>query len=268
MFLMGILLYLRVMTCKARKINKLFGYEYDLETLKKINGIGWDMIHRVTCSADSISRLTNLQIRYIIDQVNSKTVNIINDQSHVTKNSPLAEERANEEVQAEEGYLASLGIFDEDVDIKIFDDEPSDSNHSITNVNVDKTTVDIDFEDIFSDEPVDSNHSITNANVAKTSVNNFEDTKIFDDSSEKEIARIKALEDNKNTPPIKIFDDEDLKIFDDLFPDEPVDSNHPITNANVSVDIDFKNLKIFDDNEPIDSNHPTNARSEGISVQA
>jgi hypothetical protein len=32
------------------------------------------MIHRVTCSADSISRLINLQIRYIIDQVNSKTV--------------------------------------------------------------------------------------------------------------------------------------------------------------------------------------------------
>jgi hypothetical protein len=33
--------YLRVMTCNARKINKLFGYEYDPETLKKINGIGW-----------------------------------------------------------------------------------------------------------------------------------------------------------------------------------------------------------------------------------
>ncbi|CAG8813564.1 16975_t:CDS:2, partial [Racocetra persica] len=31
--------YLRVMTCKARKINKLFGYEYDLSTLKKINDL-------------------------------------------------------------------------------------------------------------------------------------------------------------------------------------------------------------------------------------
>ena len=68
------------MTCKARKINKLFGYEYDPETLKKINGIGWDMIHRVTCSADSISRLTNPQIRYIIDYVTSKIVNIVNNQ--------------------------------------------------------------------------------------------------------------------------------------------------------------------------------------------
>src|SRR5207253_9329442 len=46
--------YLRVMTCKARKINKLFGYEYDPVTLKKINGIGWHMVNRIACSADSI----------------------------------------------------------------------------------------------------------------------------------------------------------------------------------------------------------------------
>ena len=59
--------YLRVMTCKARKINKLFGYEYDSKTLKKINGIGLDMIQRATYSADSISRLTNHQIKYIIE---------------------------------------------------------------------------------------------------------------------------------------------------------------------------------------------------------
>ena len=80
--------YLRVMTCRARKINKLFGYEYDPVTLKKIDGIPGYMVQRITCSADSISRLTNLQIRYIIDQVNSKSINIVNDQSHVTKNSP------------------------------------------------------------------------------------------------------------------------------------------------------------------------------------
>ncbi|CAG8452821.1 10226_t:CDS:2 [Ambispora gerdemannii] len=47
--------YLRVMTCKARKINKLFGYDYDPVTLEKIN-----------------------------DYVTSKTVNIVNDQSHMT----------------------------------------------------------------------------------------------------------------------------------------------------------------------------------------
>ena len=31
--------YLRKITSKARKINKLFGYDYDLITLKKIKGI-------------------------------------------------------------------------------------------------------------------------------------------------------------------------------------------------------------------------------------
>ena len=66
--------YLRTMTSKARKINKLFGFEYDPVTLKKINGIGGYMIQRVTCSADKISRLTNPQIQYIIDQVQSKTI--------------------------------------------------------------------------------------------------------------------------------------------------------------------------------------------------
>ncbi|CAG8626377.1 17713_t:CDS:2 [Gigaspora rosea] len=72
--------YLRVMTCKARKINKLFGYEYDPVTLKKNKGIGWHMVQRVTCSADRISRLTNPQIEYIIKQVKSKTIT-----SHVNK---------------------------------------------------------------------------------------------------------------------------------------------------------------------------------------
>ena len=64
--------YLRVMTCKARKINKLFGFEYDTVSLKKNKGIPGYMVQRVTCSADKISRLTNPQINYIIEQVNSK----------------------------------------------------------------------------------------------------------------------------------------------------------------------------------------------------
>ncbi|CAB4427754.1 unnamed protein product [Rhizophagus irregularis] len=80
--------YLRKITSKARKINKLFGYDYDPITLKKIKGIGWHMVNRVTYSADSISRLTNLQIQYIIDRVNlnvtNKTMNNVHDQSHVT----------------------------------------------------------------------------------------------------------------------------------------------------------------------------------------
>src|SRR5436305_2763256 len=87
--------YLRKITSKARKINKLFGYDYDPITLKKIKGIGWHMVNRVTYSADSISRLTNLQIQYIIDRVNltvtNKTVNNVHDQSHVTKKSETSE---------------------------------------------------------------------------------------------------------------------------------------------------------------------------------
>ena len=66
--------YLQVMTCKARKINRLFGYKYDPVTLKKIKGIPGYMVNWITCSADKISRLTNPQIDYIIKQVNSKTI--------------------------------------------------------------------------------------------------------------------------------------------------------------------------------------------------
>src|SRR6266540_3595850 len=39
--------YLCKITSKARKINKLFGYNYDSITLKKIKGIGWHMINRI-----------------------------------------------------------------------------------------------------------------------------------------------------------------------------------------------------------------------------
>src|SRR6266542_2212147 len=46
------------------------------------------MVNWVTYSADSIFRLTNLQIQYIIDRVNltvtNKTMNNVYDQSHVT----------------------------------------------------------------------------------------------------------------------------------------------------------------------------------------
>jgi hypothetical protein len=64
------------MTCKARKINKLFGYEYDPVTLKKFDGIEGYMVNRVTCSADRISKLTNSQI---VEQVKSNEVNSDDD---------------------------------------------------------------------------------------------------------------------------------------------------------------------------------------------
>ncbi len=72
--------YLRTMTSKVRKINKLFGFEYDPVTLKKINDIGGYMIQRITCSANKISRFTNSQIQYIIDQFKLKTIT-----SHMNK---------------------------------------------------------------------------------------------------------------------------------------------------------------------------------------
>ncbi len=63
--------YLHVMACKARskarKINKLFGYEYDSVTLKKINDIAGYMVNWITCNADRILKLTNSQIKYIIE---------------------------------------------------------------------------------------------------------------------------------------------------------------------------------------------------------
>ncbi|PKY60590.1 hypothetical protein RhiirA4_449693 [Rhizophagus irregularis] len=40
--------YLRKITSKVRKINKLFGYDYDPITLKKIKGIGWHMVNQVS----------------------------------------------------------------------------------------------------------------------------------------------------------------------------------------------------------------------------
>jgi len=51
--------YLCIMIYRARKINKLFEYEYDPITLKKIEDIGRHMIQLVTCNTDRISRLTN-----------------------------------------------------------------------------------------------------------------------------------------------------------------------------------------------------------------
>ncbi|CAG8660515.1 10986_t:CDS:1, partial [Acaulospora morrowiae] len=57
-------------------------------TQEKVNGIGWHMVKQVTYSADTISRLTNIEIQCIIDQVTSaqvgmtelKAVNTVHDQ--------------------------------------------------------------------------------------------------------------------------------------------------------------------------------------------
>ncbi|CAI2198279.1 13965_t:CDS:2, partial [Funneliformis geosporum] len=103
LYLTGILNeYLRKMTSKARKINKLFGFEYDPITLKKIDGIPGYMVQRVICSADKISRLTNPQIEYIIEQVKSKR---IIDQSYENEIAST-EEGAIEKDSKKSGIIA------------------------------------------------------------------------------------------------------------------------------------------------------------------
>src|SRR3954453_10780777 len=116
-----------------------------------------------TCSANRISRLINLQIEYIIDQVNSKTGNIVNDQSHGTKNSP-----------------SPLGILDEDDDIKIFDDEP------VNNV-----------EDIkIFDGNSQNETSASSYNSDSDSVYDESIEQLYDELTRKEMTRLKALEAN------------------------------------------------------------------------
>ncbi|CAB5346758.1 unnamed protein product [Rhizophagus irregularis] len=153
--------YLRVMTCKARKINKLFGYEYDPVSLEKNNGIGWDMIPRVTCSVDSISRLTNSQIKYIIDQVKLKPVNSDNDRRHESDDGASAvpqESFAN----VDEGDI-DFGLDDEIFDDKSGDDDESDIDFGLDDEILDDKSGDNVFDEILDgtpDLPVDLNHPI------------------------------------------------------------------------------------------------------------
>ena len=60
---------------------------------------------------------------------------------------------------------------------------------------------------------------------------------LHDELTRKEMERLKELEAIKNTPPIKIFDDDDdMKLLDDdLFSDKPVDSNHPINTRSEGI---------------------------------
>ncbi|RGB39318.1 hypothetical protein C1646_754632 [Rhizophagus diaphanus] len=155
--------------------------------------IGWHMIHRDTCSADSISRLINHQIKYIIDQVNSKTVNNVNDQSHVSKEDAPAEERTDEVVCVEEDSAHSFNN-------PIFMEDP------------------FSWKDLFS-LPTQHYHARLEGISRYIAIILLSSTLI--NRNRKEVARLEA---------IKVINDvEDIKIFDDdFFSDEPIDSNHPI----------------------------------------
>ncbi|GBC33394.2 hypothetical protein GLOIN_2v1772112 [Rhizophagus irregularis DAOM 181602=DAOM 197198] len=104
--------YLHYMTCKARKINKLFGYEYDPVSLEKNN-----------------------------DQVNSKTVNMLTirvmypKRMHQQKKERMKCTLINRN-RIEVARLKAIKAINDVEDIKIFDDdffsdELIDSNHPI-----------------------------------------------------------------------------------------------------------------------------------------
>ena len=147
---------------RARKIYKLF------------EKIGLDKVKFIkSYSANSISKFTNEEIQRIIDCFIAKpNMDFTDDPEEITERSD--QDNSND---VSEGDLA-----EERTQVKaIADDE---------DVDIDFEEINIDFKDIFPDEPVGTNHPITNVNVAKMSVNDFEDLKIFDDSSEDEKSQI------------------------------------------------------------------------------
>ncbi|CAB4387295.1 unnamed protein product [Rhizophagus irregularis] len=128
--------YLHYMTCKARKINKLFGYEYDPVSLEKNN-----------------------------DQVNSKTVNMLT----IRVMYPKRMHQQKKERMKWCVLRKTLGVLDEDVDIKIF----WGGGNTLINRNRkevawlkaikainDVEDIKIFDDDFFSDELIDSNHPI------------------------------------------------------------------------------------------------------------
>ena len=80
---------LRKKTLRARKLRMLFGKD----------GVGIDKIKQVTYSANEISKLTNVQIQNIINQVTLKTVTSGNDQT-------------NAEARASSNVLRALSLKD------------------------------------------------------------------------------------------------------------------------------------------------------------
>jgi len=157
--------YLCVMTCRARKINKLFGYEYDPVTLKKIKDIGGYIVQRITCNADKISKLTNPQIDYIIEQVKSKTIT-----SHVNEFS--------ETVTTTSAHDSDDNFNDASSDVtdyfKSDNESKSDANKS-------------DFDIYFKSNDSNSNDEY--------------DHELHERLTREEIARITKLEDKTSTKP-------------------------------------------------------------------
>ncbi|CAB4376273.1 unnamed protein product [Rhizophagus irregularis] len=235
--------YLRKITSKARKINKLFGYEYDPVTLQKIKGIGGHMIQRVTYSVDSISRLTNPQIEYIIEQVKSKT---ITDQSSV--------DETNEEVASRSDKTEMLSHDDIDCSHDNNSEEMPDIDFGLDDEIIDSKPAD---DKIFDDSSEDEVDHPTTSESSSESDSDY-DEQLHEELTREEmerIARLEALEAIESQPDI------DFDLDDEIIDDKPED-------IKIFDDIDFDLDEEIIDDKPVDSSHPINARSEGISVQA
>ncbi|PKY58271.1 hypothetical protein RhiirA4_429590, partial [Rhizophagus irregularis] len=169
--------YLRVMTCKARKINKLFGYEYDPVTLKRIDGIAGYMVNRVTCSADRISKLTNPQIEYIIEQVKSKTASSNNKN---VASAPIAPDVYFEESEEETNVVTPYPAKTNDDDVYF---EESETNEVNTDDESDSDANKSDSDVYFKSDDSDSDDEY--------------DHELHERLTREEMARKAKLEDNK-----------------------------------------------------------------------
>ncbi|GES94129.1 hypothetical protein GLOIN_2v1806926 [Rhizophagus clarus] len=233
--------YLRVRTCKARKINKLFGYEYDPVTLKKIDGIPGYMVNRITCSADSISRLTNPQIDYIIEQVNSKTTPSNNNKNVAPASIPpdVYFEESEEETNVASAPIPSAHVSnssDNSNEESWFDADAFFNEPNPAKVNTDTS----DFIDYFPETQSEKGSNTDDENSSNDSDSDVYfksddsdsddeyDHELHERLQREEMARLAKLEEKTPTKPADEEDDfdkmlseaieEELANFDDPTP--------------------------------------------------
>ncbi|RGB26472.1 hypothetical protein C1646_770397 [Rhizophagus diaphanus] len=228
---------LRKKTQRAEKLYNLFGK------------VGMDKIKYIkSYSANSISELTNEQIQEIIEY-SSQNVSSENNVIEISETprpekiltdndspaDPQGLERTEEVVRAEE----SVHDIDFELDDEIIDDKSDD----------------IRIFDGSSEK--EQNEKSENSSESDSDY----DEQIHDELTRKEIVKLEALEASRTAPPIKIFDDIDFRLDDEILDDKPED-------INIFDDIDFDLDEEIMDDKPVDLNHPINARTEGVLVHA
>jgi len=109
---------LRKKTLRARKLLLLFGKD----------GVGIDKIKQVTYSANEISKLTNVQIQNIINQVTLKTVPSGNDQTNMTLAMPAPLKKSDVKVSVSVKPQINISMSSKS--------QASDSSGSITKINL------------------------------------------------------------------------------------------------------------------------------------